>query len=392
MTLPVLIQQNQILIYSILLLSVSIVAIIYAGYFLRPTRVRNTNTKTTGNYPDLSIIVYAHNDAEYLRELLPDILKQDYPSDIEVIIVNDGENEEVKDVYNYFSLKHRNLYLTFVPAGAKSVSTRKLAMTLGIKAAHHNNLLFLDADSRIESDNWAKEMASKFAEGKEVVLGRTYYDPDEFRKECNIISRFSYLATVSSWINSALSGMPYRGDIHNLGFTKEAFKRNNGFSGYLNLKGGVDDIFISEIADNENCAPVINEDAIIKVSEGRSLKKEYKNSRISHSFTSSKLNKTSRIMIMSGSITLWLVVALSSMLLISITPVALNLSVVTLAIAASWLITSYSLLKFGKWAKVKIACAFAPFLILYYPFDCIFCHIRSRANRSYEYTWKKKSN
>lgn len=392
MTFPVLIQQNQILIYSVLFLSVAVVAIIYAGYFLRPTRFRKKERNNNGNYPDLSIIVYAHNDAEYLRELLPDLLKQEYPSDIEIIIVNDGENEEVKDVYNYFSLKNRNLYLTFVPAGAKSVSTRKLAMTLGIKAAHHNHLLFLDADSRIDSDRWAAEMAAPYSEGKEVVLGRTYYDPDNFKKECSIFSRFSYLATISSWINSALSGKPYRGDIHNLGFTKEVFKRNNGFSGYLNLKGGVDDIFISKIAYKENCSAIIEEDAIIKISDGRSLKKEYKNSRLSHSFTSSRLNKTSRILIMTGSIAMWAVFTLSSLILISIPPAVLNLSIAIAAITASWIITSYCLLKFGKWAKVRIAYVFAPFLILYYPFDCIFCHIRSRANRSYEYTWKKKGN
>ena len=49
-------------------------------------------------YPSVSVIVYSEDDAQNLEILLPQILEQDYPAMMEVIVVNDGAVGSTKDV------------------------------------------------------------------------------------------------------------------------------------------------------------------------------------------------------------------------------------------------------------------------------------------------------
>lgn len=44
------------------------------------------------------MIVYSQDEADALEMLLRDIIGQEYPAPMEVIVVNEGENSEVRDV------------------------------------------------------------------------------------------------------------------------------------------------------------------------------------------------------------------------------------------------------------------------------------------------------
>ena len=89
-------------------------------------------------WPEASIIVYSQNDPAPLENLLPVILAQNYPANFEVIVVNDGDSVDVRNTVGTLSDIHRNLYLTHTPDGARSLSRKKLGITLGIKAARHD--------------------------------------------------------------------------------------------------------------------------------------------------------------------------------------------------------------------------------------------------------------
>ena len=92
-------------------------------------------------FPPMSVIVYSEDDAANLEVLLPQILDQDYPSPFEVIVVNDGAMDSTKDVIARLEQRYSNLYMTFTPQESRSLSRKKLAVTLGIKAAKYNVLL-----------------------------------------------------------------------------------------------------------------------------------------------------------------------------------------------------------------------------------------------------------
>lgn len=50
------------------------------------------------DYPSVSIIIYSEDDAENLEPLIHQIFEQDYKSQFEVIVVNDGAVSATKDV------------------------------------------------------------------------------------------------------------------------------------------------------------------------------------------------------------------------------------------------------------------------------------------------------
>jgi len=378
---------------SIISLSVCAFACIYIltyyrRYLLRVIRKTPPHKNIPGdNYPEITIAVYARDNAEELRALLPILIEQDYPNNLEIIIVNDGECEDVKDVFNFFSHRHKNIYITFVPAGAKNLSRRKLAITLGVKAAHTNHILFIDADCKPSGKLWAKSMSEPFAKGKSITLGRTYYSTKQFSEECSAISRFYWLNSLIAWINSAIACKPYRGDIRNIGFTRDIFMQNKGFSRTLNLHGGADDIFISEIADSENCSVVTASDGAVEIAGNVNIKRDWKHQRMSHYFTSRHLRKGSRRIISSGSVILW-IAAICSLLSILYAPHSIfSISAVVILAIILWLSISIIFKKIIVWSRVRLPFWISPILMLYYPFDGIIWKIRSRLNRSYEYTW-----
>lgn len=219
------------------------------------------------SFPPVSVIVYSQNDASGLMELIPEIFSQDYPAEIEVIVVNDEDSESTEDAVKELRLTYPDLYLTFSPALSRNLSRRKLAITIGVKAAHHEAVIFTCGNCRLKSTLWLRSMARHFAAGKEVVLGYGVIlgkdGEDEVKGRCR--RAFDKAFTASRWISSALAGKPVMGMYCNLGYTRSIFFSHKGFSQSLSLFYGDDDIFISEIADGDNCAVEISEESMVEV-------------------------------------------------------------------------------------------------------------------------------
>ena len=115
-------------------------------YFFRVRTVINYRKRADSERPDkpdadylpASVIIYSQGDAENLRELLETVLNQDYPAAYEVIVVNEGEAGDVRDTVGMLRNRYPNLYLTFTPEGVVNLSRKKLALTLGLKAARYD--------------------------------------------------------------------------------------------------------------------------------------------------------------------------------------------------------------------------------------------------------------
>ena len=125
--------------------------------------------------PKVSVIVCARNEQTNLQDYLHTLLTQDYPC-YEVIVVNDSSEDDTQIILERYAQQCNNLYITFVPAGARVISSKKLALTIGVKAANYDSLLLTDADCRPQSRYWIQEMMQGFRdEQTEVVLGYGAY-------------------------------------------------------------------------------------------------------------------------------------------------------------------------------------------------------------------------
>ena len=99
--------------------------------------------------PKVSVIVCARNEETNISDFLHTLLNQDYPC-YEVIVVNDGSEDATQLVLEKYAQQNKNLYITFVPCEARVISSKKLALTIGIKAAQSEYILLTDADCRPE--------------------------------------------------------------------------------------------------------------------------------------------------------------------------------------------------------------------------------------------------
>lgn len=220
------------------------VLFIYARMaFLKPENNR------TENIPGISVIIAARNEATNLYNNLPFILEQDYPS-FEVIIVNHQSQDDTHYLLSAYKRQYPHLKEIKVEKSVHLKYGKKLPLTIGIKGATYQNLLLTDADCKPASDQWIRQMAARFSDKKEIVLG---YGPLEKKKGfLNALIRFDAAWIAMNFFSMAKAGMPYMGVGRNLSYTKSRFDEVSGFKTHYSLPSGDDDLFIQEAATRKN--------------------------------------------------------------------------------------------------------------------------------------------
>lgn len=208
----------------------------------------------------VSVIVCARNEEENLRDYLQTLLTQDYPV-FEVILINDGSEDHTADLVQALQNRYHNLHYTFVPAGARICSTKKLAITLGAKAAKYDFLLLTDADCRPETNQWIRAMMEGFrSEDTEIVLGFGGYFME--KRAINHLIQYDTLFVGLQYMGQAIAHHPYMGVGRNMAYRKKTFFEHHGFSGMLGQRAGDDDLFVNRVANRYNTAVVCTPDSI----------------------------------------------------------------------------------------------------------------------------------
>lgn len=212
--------------------------------------------------PPLSIIICAHDESYNLRRNLPAILEQDYPQ-FEVIVVNDGSTDESDDILKLLSNQYPHLYHTFTPESSRYISRKKISTTLGIKASKYPWLVFTEANCKPTSNQWLKQMARNFTPDTDIVLG--YSNCKQTKGWMNRKTTFDLFFHSVRYLGYALCGKPFMGIGRNMAYRKELFFREKGFSNQLNLLRGEDNLFINQIANENNTRVETSVDSIIEI-------------------------------------------------------------------------------------------------------------------------------
>lgn len=230
-----------------------------AGVLRQRRRIRKGKIKFQEHQPPVSVVICARDEEENLRKFLPLILEQDYP-EYEVIVVNDASMDYTDDYLSLMTKQYPNLHTTFVPAGATNLSTKKLGLTLGIKAARYDLLLFTDADCMPEGRNWITSMARNFNPGTEFVLGYGGY----LKKKglLNTLIKYDTLFIALQYLGMAIARKPYMGVGRNLAYRSETFFRMKGFASTLHLQSGDDDLMVNRGATERNTAVEISSESV----------------------------------------------------------------------------------------------------------------------------------
>lgn len=233
--------------------------------------------------PPVSIVVYAHNQAEDLQRNLPLLLGCNYP-DFEVIVVDDGSTDETEDVLTRMDQISVHFFHTTIAERIQTVSRRKLAMLLGVKAAHNEIVLMTQAQCAPATTDWLTSIGRLFAPSVDAVVGPVVYESRTgFMNRFYQWDFFERLLTMYS-LTSAVK--TYGGWSYNMAFRKSVFfeEKNRAIQSHLGIHPGEDDLFLNAITKKKNIALACNSDAMV-INQQTPIDYNWKRERLNRAFT-----------------------------------------------------------------------------------------------------------
>ncbi len=262
---------------QVILFVLFLVCFIVQLYFPIANQRSLSNYTSTEELPaeslPISVIISARNEEKNLRENLPSILNQKY-NEFEVVVVNDCSYDDSETVLEEFKKKYKKLKVVTITEHVRFKTGKKFALTLGIKAAKYEHLLFTDADCQPASENWVTRMAANFTGNTQIVLGYSpYYKTNNF---LNTLIRFETLKTGINYLSAALNGDAYMGIGRNLAYTKTLFFGAKGFAAHMHVLSGDDDLFVNQNATVDNTAIEINPETFVFTSAKTTIASLYR--------------------------------------------------------------------------------------------------------------------
>ncbi len=269
------------MVFEILLYSLSAVAFIQFIYYIvifGKFSFSKIISSTPKNIP-VSVIVCAKNEAENIKQFVPLLLEQNYPT-FELVLIDDASSDETRELFEEFEKQDKRVKLVKVDNNEAFWGNKKYALTLGIKAAKYEYLVFTDGDCYPNSKNWITEMTSQFTQQKTIVLGYGAYTKVK-NSLLNKIIRFETLLTATQYFGWAKVGKPYMAVGRNLAYKKEEFFNVRGFMDHMQVRSGDDDLFINQAATSKNTTICVSEDSFT-YSEAKKSFKEWFNQKRRH--------------------------------------------------------------------------------------------------------------
>ena len=210
----------------------------------------------------VSIILAEHDCSHYLERVLPLYLNQEYKAGYQVIVVVDQSDEKSEEYLKLMCEKHPQLYYTLLPDSSRYVSRKKAGMTLGIKAAKYEWLLFADANCLPTSDKWLESVARHCDDKHNMVLGMTPYE-----EGTPAYYRFEHLRTMLYHLHSAQQGMAFSTNQSLMMMRRSEFFEERGFLGNLEYARAEFEFLVNKFAKEGKCAIAIEPEARMEQAE-----------------------------------------------------------------------------------------------------------------------------
>jgi cellulose synthase/poly-beta-1,6-N-acetylglucosamine synthase-like glycosyltransferase len=167
-----------------------------AGYFhhLRSLKERREIDRLPFDFPNVSILIPAHNEDKVIVNTLESMLKLDYPHEkVEIIVIDDGSTDQTAALVRGIACKDARVKLLSVPL-AEAKRGKSCALNRGMRQVNSDYIAVYDADNTPER-NALRYMMSQLLLHPELgaVLGK-------FRtanRKRNILTKFINIETLS---------------------------------------------------------------------------------------------------------------------------------------------------------------------------------------------------
>lgn len=241
---------------------------------------KNDSRPNKADLPPVSIVVCARNESENLKKLVPALMAQRY-KDKQIVIVDDASTDETELTLAQLHSEYPSLYYTTIPRDGTFAHSKKLAVTVGIKAAKYEHILFTDADCMPTSSEWVLKMMQAYTEKNETELVIGYGRYEKRSGLLNLIIRFETFFNAVQYMGFAKAMRPFMGVGRNMSYTKSLYEKSSKFRKNWKIQSGDDDLFISEVGTRKNTSICFDPDGQT-VSEPKPTWKEWSAQKSRH--------------------------------------------------------------------------------------------------------------
>ncbi len=215
----------------------------------------------SADFPPISIVITARDEAHHLIQSLPLLLTQDYPK-FEVVLVNDKSRDETPQIVLEYKSRFPNLHYVDLATSISNLAGKKFPLANGIQAAKYDLLVFTDASCAPASPYWLQNVASKMIRKKKVVLGHTTFE--SCKGFMNKWLHYDALQTSIQAFSYNIAGMPVMANGYNLAYDGSLFFANREvFVAQARMPFGEDSIFISQVAKPDTVAVAASPDSVV---------------------------------------------------------------------------------------------------------------------------------
>jgi cellulose synthase/poly-beta-1,6-N-acetylglucosamine synthase-like glycosyltransferase len=132
------------------------------------------NTSSAKSETGISIVIPFFNEAPRLSGLIESLLQQDYKGPFEIVLVNDGSQDDYLDgIASFMKSAMRPIKLLNNKFDEeKKLTSKQQAIDAGVAHASYDYIVFSDADMEFEN-GWLSSLAAMIPGGYDLVFGRT---------------------------------------------------------------------------------------------------------------------------------------------------------------------------------------------------------------------------
>ena len=271
---------------GLLLILLSLITPLLNPFFrkVRKSDIKDSDDGYTGTESDISVLLLAYDEPQELQNCISAILEQNYNHNLEIIVIIEKGDAYAENILSGFH-DDKRIYVTFIPSRSLFMSRQKLAISLGVKAAHNEWITVIKSTDRPVSSNWLSSLSKHFNKETSLVIGYANYEQDT-----KSYYRFLHLRNLLYLFNIAQHKTAYRAGSPNIAFRKTVFINGDGYRDNLQLIHGEFDFIINKYAEKGNTSVEISPEAFIR--EEKPTKKEGNNRQIALFYMRKILNRS----------------------------------------------------------------------------------------------------
>lgn len=198
-------------------------------------------------WPSVSVIVPAHNEAERLAETLASLEQITYPGSLEFMLVNDRSTDDTAAIMEQFHARDTRFRVLNITEPSKRMAPKVNAVSHGIANTTGEIIIATDADCRYHP-NWVRTLVQQFTDDVVMVSGYVEIDPEKVTSAAQKIEAADWFSLMLTSRSMNAAGNGWASSANNQAYLRSAFETVGGFGTGGKAPSGDEDILAQRLA------------------------------------------------------------------------------------------------------------------------------------------------